>query len=150
MNELIYQLVDKAIYIPLVDKIKMLSATSLEEKLDVLENILKQRTSPVQPTKPNTANSEALSVESEINKKLKDKMDKQQKEYYLREKMRIIKEELDDEDSEKNQLEKYKKRLEKEPFPENVKEKILSSIRRVEAMQPGSSEANVERNYIDW
>ncbi|AGJ90842.1 endopeptidase La [Mycoplasma putrefaciens] len=150
MNELIYQLVDKAIYIPLADKIKMLSATSLEEKLDVLENILKQRTSPVQPTKPNTANSEALSVESEINKKLKDKMDKQQKEYYLREKMRIIKEELDDEDSEKNQLEKYKKRLEKEPFPENVKEKILSSIRRVEAMQPGSSEANVERNYIDW
>ncbi|WP_026389753.1 endopeptidase La [[Acholeplasma] multilocale] len=89
-------------------------------------------------------------VESDINKKLKEKMDQQQKEYYLRERMRIIKEELDDEDSDSSAVEKYKKRLETEPFPKEVRERILSSISRLENMQAASAEANVERNYIDW
>ncbi|MBY7704825.1 hypothetical protein JIY74_32115 [Vibrio harveyi] len=124
-------------------KIKLLQSISLEEKINLLKDLLKDR------SKAKSQTGDALSVETEINKKLKDKMDKQQKEYYLREKMRIIKEELDDEDSDKSQLDKYKKRLETEPFPENVKEKILSSIRRIETMQPGSAEVNVERNYVD-
>ncbi|WP_031542923.1 endopeptidase La [Mesoplasma photuris] len=89
-------------------------------------------------------------VEADINKKLKEKMDAQQKEYYLRERMRIIKEELEDEDSEKSVMEKYKERLENEPFPKVVKERILTAISRFENMQSASAEANVERNYIDW
>lgn len=144
VNELIYNLADKASFIPLPMKIKLLQSISLEEKINLLKDLLKDR------SKAKSQTGDALSVETEINKKLKDKMDKQQKEYYLREKMRIIKEELDDEDSDKSQLDKYKKRLETEPFPENVKEKILSSIRRIETMQPGSAEVNVERNYVDW
>ncbi|WP_036268845.1 endopeptidase La [Mesoplasma seiffertii] len=92
----------------------------------------------------------SLDVDSEINKKLKDRMDQQQKEYYLREKMRIIKDELNDEDSDKSAVEKYKDRLEKEPFPKQVKERILSSISKLENMQSSSAEATVERNYIDW
>lgn len=144
VNELIYNLADKASFIPLPMKIKLLQSISLEEKINLLKDLLKDR------SKAQSQTGDALSVETEINKKLKDKMDKQQKEYYLREKMRIIKEELDDEDSDKSQLDKYKKRLETEPFPENVKEKILSSIRRIETMQPGSAEVNVERNYVDW
>ncbi|AVN64462.1 MULTISPECIES: endopeptidase La [Mesoplasma] len=90
-------------------------------------------------------------IEQELNHKLKEKMDKQQKEYYLREKMRIIKDELEDEDdSDDSSLEKYKERLAKEPFPEEVKRKIMASIKRVEALQSGTPEWNTEKNYIDW
>ncbi|ATZ16393.1 ATP-dependent Lon protease [Entomoplasma freundtii] len=90
-------------------------------------------------------------VETEISRKIKDRMDQQQREYYLREKMRTIKEELGEgEGSDSDAIQKYRERLEKEPFPKNVKEKILASINKLDSMQGASAEANVERNYIDW
>ncbi|WP_434336098.1 endopeptidase La [Mycoplasma capricolum] len=144
LNSLIYQIIDKMPLVSLNTKLLLIQSTSILEKLDLLKELIVNRPKPTIKLNNNS------SVDSEINKKLKDKMDKQQKEYYLREKMRIIKEELEDESSDASQLDKYKKRLEEEPFPEVVKEKILSSIKRIEAMQPGSAEVNVERNYVDW
>ncbi|PTD31328.1 endopeptidase La [Mycoplasma leachii] len=144
LNSLIYQIIDKMPLVSLNTKLLLIQSTSILEKLDLLKELIVNRPKPTIKLNNNS------SVDSEINKKLKDKMDKQQKEYYLREKMRIIKEELEDESSDASQLDKYKKRLEEEPFPEPVKEKILSSIKRIETMQPGSAEVNVERNYVDW
>ncbi|WP_434328426.1 endopeptidase La [Mycoplasma capricolum subsp. capricolum] len=144
LNSLIYQIIDKMPLVSLNTKLLLIQSTSILEKLDLLKELIVNRPKPTIKLNNNS------SVDSEINKKLKDKMDKQQKEYYLREKMRIIKEELEDESSDASQLDKYKKRLEEEPFPEVVKEKILSSIKRIETMQPGSAEVNVERNYVDW
>ncbi|WP_434337494.1 endopeptidase La [Mycoplasma capricolum] len=144
LNSLIYQIIDKMPLVSLNTKLLLIQSTSILEKLDLLKELIINRPKPTIKLNNNS------SVDSEINKKLKDKMDKQQKEYYLREKMRIIKEELEDESSDASQLDKYKKRLEEEPFPEVVKEKILSSIKRIETMQPGSAEVNVERNYVDW
>lgn len=90
-------------------------------------------------------------VDNDIAKILKDKMDSQQRDYYLREKLKIIKEELgDDGSNDGSTIDKYKKRLEEEPFPKHIREKILSSISKLDGMQSGSAEANVERNYIDW
>lgn len=89
-------------------------------------------------------------VDTEISRKIKDRMDQQQREYYLREKMRTIKEELGEgEGSDFDAVRKYRERLETEPFPKNVKEKILASINKLDAMQGASAEANVERNYVD-
>ncbi|QVK06360.1 endopeptidase La [Mycoplasma mycoides] len=148
LNSLIYQIIDKMPLVSLNTKLLLIQSTSILEKLDLLKELIINR--PKSTVKLNNNLNNNSTVDSEINKKLKDKMDKQQKEYYLREKMRIIKEELDDENSDASQLDKYKKRLEEEPFPESVKEKILSSIKRIETMQPGSAEVNVERNYVDW
>ncbi|WFQ90218.1 endopeptidase La [Mycoplasma feriruminatoris] len=148
LNSLIYQMIDKMPLVSLNTKLLLIQSTSILEKLDLLKELIVNR--PKANTKLNNNLNNNSTVDSEINKKLKDKMDKQQKEYYLREKMRIIKEELDDENSDASQIDKYKKRLEEEPFPESVKEKILSSIKRIETMQPGSAEVNVERNYVDW
>ncbi|QVK03143.1 endopeptidase La [Mycoplasma mycoides] len=148
LNSLIYQIIDKMPIVSLNTKLLLIQSTSILEKLDLLKELIINR--PKSTVKLNNNLNNNSTVDSEINKKLKDKMDKQQKEYYLREKMRIIKEELDDENSDASQLDKYKKRLEEEPFPESVKEKILSSIKRIETMQPGSAEVNVERNYVDW
>ncbi|PPE06253.1 endopeptidase La [Mesoplasma corruscae] len=127
---------------------------SLKNRWAILKNILSSDEDEM-IVQPNNVASEAqarANVEHVINKKLKDKMDKQQKEYYLREKMRIIKDELDEEDSEndKNSIEGYKNRLAKEPFPIEVKNKILASIKRIEAMQSGTPEWNTEKNYVDW
>ncbi|WFQ96038.1 endopeptidase La [Mycoplasma feriruminatoris] len=148
LNSLIYQMIDKMPLVSLNTKLLLIQSTSILEKLDLLKELIVNR--PKANTKLNNNLNNNSTVDSEIKKKLKDKMDKQQKEYYLREKMRIIKEELDDENSDASQIDKYKKRLEEEPFPESVKEKILSSIKRIETMQPGSAEVNIERNYVDW
>ncbi|ATZ17376.1 class III heat-shock ATP-dependent LonA protease [Williamsoniiplasma luminosum] len=88
-------------------------------------------------------------VENDISRKIKDRMDKQQREYYLREKLRTIKDELGD-DSDGDVIQKYRNRLENEPFPKAIKDKILASISKMESMQGMSAEVNVERNYIDW
>lgn len=90
-------------------------------------------------------------VDNDISNKIKQRMDQQQREYYLREKMRTIKEELGEgDDADSNVIQKYRERLETEPFPQNVKERIISSINKLDTIQNSSPEANVERNYIDW
>ncbi|PPE05207.1 endopeptidase La [Williamsoniiplasma lucivorax] len=88
-------------------------------------------------------------VENDISRKIKDRMDKQQREYYLREKLKTIKDELGD-DGDGDVIQKYRNRLETEPFPKAIKDKILASINKMETMQGMSAEVNVERNYIDW
>lgn len=93
---------------------------------------------------------QSADIESSISKKIKSRVDEQQREYYLREKLKAIKEELGDLDGEGDDIKKYKKRLETEPFPENIKKRILQEIERYEAMPSASSEANIIRTYIDW
>lgn len=93
---------------------------------------------------------QSADIESSISKKIKSRVDEQQKEYYLREKLKAIKEELGDLDGEGDDIKKYKKRLEAEPFPENIKKRISQEIERYETMPSASSEANIIRTYIDW
>ncbi|ATX71288.1 endopeptidase La [Spiroplasma clarkii] len=93
---------------------------------------------------------QSADIESSISKKIKSRVDEQQREYYLREKLKAIKEELGDLDGEGDDIKKYKKRLEIEPFPENIKKRILQEIERYETMPSASSEANIIRTYIDW
>ncbi|ATZ21654.1 endopeptidase La [Mesoplasma tabanidae] len=129
-----------------------ITSPSLKQRWSIIEKIIFAEDGII------TRNAESIDaarqkneIEQELNHKLKDKMDKQQKEYYLREKMRIIKDELEEnDDSDDSSLDKYKERLAKEPFPEEVKRKIMSSIKRVEALQSGTPEWNTEKNYIDW
>lgn len=89
-------------------------------------------------------------IEKELTNKIKDRIDEQQKEYYLREKLRAIKEELGEIDGKSNELNRYLERLDTEPFPENIKERIREEIARCDEMPQASSEANILRTYIDW
>lgn len=89
-------------------------------------------------------------IEKELTNKIKDRIDEQQKEYYLREKLRAIKEELGEIDGKSNELTRYLERLDSEPFPENIKERIKEEIARCDEMPQASSEANILRTYIDW
>jgi len=91
---------------------------------------------------------ELLQIEEKIDKKVKERIEQTQKEYFLREKLRAIKEELGaQEDVEIREL---KEKIEKGDFPDYVKEKAYKELDRFEKMAPYSAEATVVRTYLDW
>lgn len=91
-----------------------------------------------------------LKIERRIGLKVKRKIDKMQKEYYLREQLKVIQEELGDKDDIQAEVEEYKKKLNKAKPPKEVKDKILYEISRLEKMGSASPEGGVIRTYLDW
>ncbi len=89
-------------------------------------------------------------IEDTISKKIRNKIDDSQREYYLREKLRAIKEELGEISPKGDDIDEIRKRVEKEPFPKAVKERIREELKRFELTPPASSEASIIRTYIDW
>ncbi len=89
-------------------------------------------------------------IEETINRKVRESIDENQREYYLREKLRAIKEELGDSVPKEDDAESIREELQKNPYPQYVKDKIEEELRRFETMPAASSEANVVRTYIDW
>ncbi|MFN3282681.1 MAG: endopeptidase La [Pseudothermotoga sp.] len=91
--------------------------------------------------------NEILEIERQLDTKVKKRIEESQKEFFLREKLKAITEELGEKDSEVAQL---RKNLEKSQLPDFVKRKALSEIERLEKMSPYSAEATVIRTYVDW
>jgi len=91
-----------------------------------------------------------LKAAEEIEEKVKSSIAKSQREMYLREQLKAIKEELGELSEVDNTIEEYRKRIEAAGMPEDVKEKALRELRRLEKMHPFSPEANVIRTYLDW
>ena len=89
-------------------------------------------------------------IEQLINEKVKERIDDGQKEYYLREKLKAIKEELGDVTNFSDDTAQLRELIEKNPYPQHVKEKALEELQRYEMLPPGSGEASVERSYLDW
>lgn len=89
-------------------------------------------------------------IEKDLTAKIKDRIDEQQREYYLRERLRAIKEELGEIDGKSNEMKRYLERLETEEFPEAIKVRVKEEISRYEDMPQASSESNIIRTYIDW
>ncbi|MGL4948031.1 MAG: endopeptidase La [Mycoplasma sp.] len=88
-------------------------------------------------------------VDAQVNKKMNDNMAKQQKEYYLREKLKIVKEELGEISNRDDDAEKMRKRLNENPYPQHIKEKLLGEISKYESGM-SSNEASMIKTYIDW
>ena len=81
--------------------------------------------------------------------KVKSQMNKNQKEYYLREQMRAIQEELGVEEDIEEEVEAWKKKLKKLKMPSKTEKKVEKEINRFEKLQPSSAESNVARSYIE-
>jgi len=93
---------------------------------------------------------EILKIERKISAKVKKKIDRMQKEYYLREQLKVIQEELGDRDGIQAEIEDYKKKIEKAKMPKEAKEKALYELSRMEKLGSQSPETGVIRTYLDW
>lgn len=87
-------------------------------------------------------------LERMVQLRIRMQMDKNQKEYYLREQMKVIQEELGEEEDE--ELDLYREKLEKIPMNAEAKEKAQKEIDRLTRMQPGTPEVTVSETYLDW
>ena len=89
-------------------------------------------------------------IETTFNEKVKDRVEENQREYYLREKMRAIREELGDATDVGEDSDEFRELLENNPYPDHIREKALEEIRRYEMLPQASGESGVVRTYLDW
>lgn len=91
-----------------------------------------------------------LEIEKKIDEKLSHDIDLAQQEYVLREKIRVIKEELGDINDKDSDIEKLRERTRKLKCSDKIKNRLLLEINRYETSNPNSPEVGIIRNYIDW
>ena len=92
---------------------------------------------------------ELLSLEDEIHSRVQEQMDKNQRDYYLREQLKVIYEELGEGEDTPEEAQKYIQLIEKSKMPDEAKEKLTAECKRLTKMSQGSPDANVIRTYLD-
>lgn len=122
---------------------------SLERSLEYLEN-----NSPVNRFEMILNDlyreNEMFSIEYEIDNKVREGFDNNQKEHILREKLKLIKEQLGEANSKDDDIEKLNKRIMELSAPEKIKDRLNQELKRYENLSTMSPENNIVRNYIDW
>ena len=88
-------------------------------------------------------------IEEDIEQKVQERLDKSQHEYYLREQMKVISEELGEGDDTVSETEKYRERILALSFDREIEEKLLKECTRLSKLQSSSPDANVIRSYLD-
>ncbi len=91
-----------------------------------------------------------LQVEKRIRGRVKQQMEKSQREYYLNEQIKAIQKELGDLEDAPNEIEELGQRIERAGMPKETKAKAQAELNKLKMMSPMSAEATVVRNYIDW
>jgi len=93
---------------------------------------------------------DVLQIEKKVRGRVKQQMEKSQREYYLNEQMKAIQKELGDMDEGHSEAAELERKIEEAGMPEEAKEKALSELNKLKMMSPMSAEATVVRNYVDW
>ncbi|MGH4123026.1 MAG: endopeptidase La [Clostridium sp.] len=93
---------------------------------------------------------EVLKIEKKIGTKVKSRIDKIQKEYYLREQIKAIQEELGEDDENKRETDEYEIKINKAKLPKEAKEKAIYELNRLKSAGNYSAESGVIRAYLDW
>jgi ATP-dependent Lon protease len=121
----------------------------LEEKQRILETIdIKERIHKIIQILHNE--KEVLQLEKKISMRVKQSMERTQKEYYLREQMKAIQKELGEKEGKAGEVEALKEKIEAAGMPGHVKETALKELDRYEKIPATSAESAVIRNYLDW
>ena len=93
---------------------------------------------------------EVLAVQSRIKNTAKEEMSKSQKEYFLREQLRAIKNELGENDSKSEEADELREKILSAEMPSEVEQEAIKQLGRLERMHPDASEASMIRTYLDW
>ena len=123
--------------IQIYEKQELLEITDLKKRLEKIYSLIEKETS-------------VLSVEKKIRGRVKNQMEKTQREYYLNEQLKAIQKELGEIDEGKDELTSLSKAIADAKMPKLAKEKCLSELKKLKSMSPMSAEATVVRNYLDW
>lgn len=122
---------------------------SVAEKQEILEIIaIKKRLERV--TAILNKELQVLELGSKIQGELKKEMDKNQREYYLREQLKAIQRELGEEDERTVEITELKEKIEKAKMPEEVHQVAQKELDRLSKMSPAAAEYTVSRTYLDW
>ncbi len=123
--------------IQIFEKQELLEIIDLKKRLEKIHSIIEKELS-------------VLSVEKKIRGRVKNQMEKTQREYYLNEQLKAIQKELGEIDEGKDELSSLSKAISEAKMPKLAKEKCLSELKKLKSMSPMSAEATVVRNYLDW
>ena len=91
-----------------------------------------------------------LEMEKRIRGRVKQQMEKNQREYYLNEQMKAIQKELGDSEDAPNEMEELARKIQKSGMPQSARKKAESELSKLKQMSPMSAEATVVRNYVEW
>ena len=123
--------------ISIFEKQKLLETIDLKKRLEkIMEHIEKE--------------INVISVEKRIRGRVKNQMEKTQREYYLNEQMKAIQKELGDIEDGKDEIAQLQKSIVKAKMPKEATKKCLSELKKLRSMSSMSAEATVVRNYLDW
>ena len=117
------------------DRQAILEEIDVEKRLETLCVILVRET-------------ELVGIEKQVQNRLKKQIDKNQKDYYLREQIKAIQEELGDKDA--TDVEDLRKRLDETPLNDEAREKVERELDRLSRMAPGTPEIGISRTYVEW
>jgi len=123
--------------IQIFEKQELLEVVDLKKRLEKIHALIEKETS-------------VLSVEKKIRGRVKNQMEKTQREYYLNEQLKAIQKELGEIDEGKDELTSLSNAINDAKMPKAAKEKCLSELKKLKSMSPMSAEATVVRNYLDW
>ncbi len=126
-----------ALLLPLEARQEMLETFEATERLQKISLILAKELN-------------VLELEDEIHSQVQQEVDRSQREYFLREQMRVIQGELGEMDVFTQEMEELKQAIEQKNLPEEVRAKIERELKRLNAMPPMSPEVGIIRTYIDW
>ena len=118
-------------------KQKILEIIDVQERLNSILNDLEDELS-------------VLQVEKKIKRRVKNQMEKTQKEYYLNEQMKAIQKELDDDNEGVDDIAEIEEKISKTKLSKEALEKTKNELKKLKQMSPMSAEATVVRNYLDW
>ena len=125
------------IQISLVEKQKLLENLSVQNRLESLLTFIESEI-------------EVLSVEKKIRGRVKNQMEKTQREYYLNEQLKAIQKELGETEDGKDEIQNLEEAIKKAKMTKEAEEKSLAELKKLKSMSPMSAESTVVRNYLDW
>ena len=123
--------------VDLEEKQKILETLNVQKKLEMIIGHL-------------DSELELMSVEKRIRGRVKNQMEKTQREYYLNEQLKAIQKELGEIEEGKDELKQLEDVIKKAKMPKEAEEKSFSELKKLKTMSPMSAESTVVRNYLDW
>ena len=123
-----------------IDYLSKVNYTQTCNPMNRVKNIIKDLNREMQTVK----------LENMIEDNLKDRLDEEQKNYILKEKIKLIKEEINEVDIKDTDIEKLNSKISNSEYPQIIKDRLTEEINRYELTSPTSPEMSIIRNYIDW